>query len=62
MDKKYIIGAIVAVIAIVAVAAFALGGGHTEHGGRRQGSRRQDRLSVDGLCLRRTGHEAVEAG
>ncbi len=31
MDKKYIIGAIVAVIVIVAVAAFALGGGHTEH-------------------------------
>ena len=31
MDKKYIIGVIVAVIAIIAVAAFALGGGHTEH-------------------------------
>ena len=31
MDKKYIIGAIVVVIAIIAVAAFALGGGHTEH-------------------------------
>ena len=31
MDKKYIIGAIVTVIAVVAVAAFALGGGSTEH-------------------------------
>ena len=31
MDKKYIIGAIIAVIAIVGIAAFALGGGHTEH-------------------------------
>ena len=31
MDKKYIIGAIIAVIAIVGIAAVALGGGHTEH-------------------------------
>ena len=31
MDKKYIIGVIVAVIAIIGVGAFALGGGHTEH-------------------------------
>ena len=31
MDTKYIIGAVIAVIAIVGIAAFALGGGHTEH-------------------------------
>ena len=31
MDKKYIIGVIIAVIAIVGIAAVALGGGHTEH-------------------------------
>ena len=31
MDKKYIIGAIIAVITIVGIAAVALGGGHTEH-------------------------------
>jgi len=31
MDKKYIIGAIIAVIAIVGIAAVALGGGHTDH-------------------------------
>jgi peptide/nickel transport system substrate-binding protein len=31
MDNKYIIGAVIAVIAIIGVAAFALGGGSTEH-------------------------------
>lgn len=31
MDKKIIIGAIVAVIAVIAIAAIALGGGSTEH-------------------------------
>ncbi|WP_458453856.1 ABC transporter substrate-binding protein [Methanobrevibacter sp.] len=31
MDTKYIIGAVVAVIAIIGIAAFALGGGSTEH-------------------------------
>ncbi len=31
METKYIIGAIVAVIAIIGIAAFALGGGSTEH-------------------------------
>lgn len=31
METKYIIGAVVAVIAIVGIAAFALGGGSTEH-------------------------------
>ncbi|MBR6023393.1 MAG: ABC transporter substrate-binding protein [Methanobrevibacter sp.] len=31
MDTKYIIGAVVAVIAIIGIAAFTLGGGSTEH-------------------------------
>jgi peptide/nickel transport system substrate-binding protein len=31
METKYIIGAIIAVIAVIGVAAFALGGGSTEH-------------------------------
>ena len=31
MDKKYIIGAIIAVIAVIGIAAVTLGGGHTEH-------------------------------
>ncbi|RAP52467.1 MAG: nickel ABC transporter substrate-binding protein, partial [Methanosphaera sp. rholeuAM270] len=31
MDKKYIIGAIIAVVAVIGVGAFVLGGGNTEH-------------------------------
>ena len=31
METKYIIGAVIAVIAIIGIGAFALGGGHTEH-------------------------------